>query len=137
MLEFIGRGSGRPSAGWSVAGTTPEPKRSNVRRRILMVWLFVTMLWLVMLLSPLVLLFVFLPAGSKCPRCREENTVAVRARYLRPLRPLLGRRWCMGCGWDGITRTQVGVRPLPSIAVHVPDDEEEEDESERWRERES
>ena len=47
-----------------------------------MFWVFVTLLWAAMLLSPFVLLYLFLPAGRDCPRCAAE-TVPVRSALLR------------------------------------------------------
>lgn len=96
-----------------------------------MFWLFVTFLWAAMLLSPFVLLYLFLPSGRDCPRCASE-TVAIRSRLLQPLRRVAGVRWCMGCGWEGIARSSVLRRPLPQFEV-VPDDAEDADDDAPWR----
>lgn len=96
-----------------------------------MFWLLVTGLWAAMLLSPFLLLFLFLPSGRDCPRCAAE-TVAVRSRVLRPLRRLTSLRWCMACGWEGVTRNSVVRRPLPKLEV-VPDDANDGDEDAPWR----
>lgn len=96
-----------------------------------MFWLFVLTLWVAMLLSPLVLLFVFLPSGRDCPRCSQE-TLLLRSRLLRPFRRLVQLRWCVGCGWQGITRHVLWTRPLPTLEV-VPDDREDEDGDAPWK----
>lgn len=96
-----------------------------------MLWLFVTFLWAAMLLSPFVLLYLFLPAGRDCPRCAAE-TVSIRSRVLRPLRRVAGLRWCMGCGWEGVTRNGAVRKPLPQFEV-VPDDADEADDDAPWR----
>lgn len=47
-------------------------------------------------------LWLLLSVGPACPACRGE-TIRVR---MRGARWLLGveRRWCMACGWEGLTR---------------------------------
>lgn len=97
-----------------------------------MFWLFVVALWTAMLLSPIVLLYVFLPAGRDCPRCTRE-TLCIRSRMLRPIRSLLSLRWCMECGWQGIARhgarrrAAVATEPMPETV------QEQEHDSEAWR----
>lgn len=94
-----------------------------------MFWLLVIALWAAMLLSPFVLLFLFLPAGRTCPRCAGE-TIPIRSRLLRPIHRLATTRWCLTCGWEGLTRNVVIRRPLPTLEV-VPDDAD--DGSAPWR----
>lgn len=95
-----------------------------------MFWLFVLALWAAMLLSPFILLFLFLPAGRDCPRCAGE-TVPIRSRLLRPLQRIASLRWCLACGWEGVTRNAVIRRPLPKLEV-VPDDGADDDPA-PWR----
>lgn len=95
-----------------------------------MFWILVTGLWAAMLLSPFVLLFLFLPAGRECPRCAHE-TVQIRSRLLRPIHRVANLRWCMSCGWEGIARSAVLRRPLPKLEV-VPDDGSDGDDA-PWR----
>lgn len=90
-----------------------------------MFWLLVTGLWAAMLLSPFLLLFLFLPVGRECPRCACE-TVSIRSRLVHPVRRIASLRWCMGCGWEGVTRNGESRRPVPKLEV-VPDDAGEED----------
>jgi hypothetical protein len=99
-----------------------------------MFWLLVTGLWAAMLLSPFVLLFLFLPSGRDCPRCASE-TVSIRSRFLRPVRRLAVMRWCMACGWEGIARYAVMRRPLPTLEV-VPEEAREADDDAPWRAKE-
>lgn len=96
-----------------------------------MFWLFVTGLWAAMLLSPFVLLYIFLPAGRECPRCTGE-TVSIRSRFLRPIRSMATLRWCLSCGWEGIARNAVSRRPLPKFEV-VPDDGGDNDDEAPWQ----
>ena len=98
-----------------------------------MFWLFVTVLWAAMLLSPFVLLYLFLPSGRGCPRCATE-TVAIRSRLLTPARRVACLRWCMSCGWEGLARTAVLRRPLPKFEA-VPAEVEEADDDAPWRPR--
>ena len=90
-----------------------------------MFWIFVTLLWAAMLLSPFILLYLFLPAGRSCPRCDAE-TISVRTSLMAPVRRLAAFRWCLDCGWEGVARTTVLTRPLPRLEV-VPDDRDEVD----------
>jgi hypothetical protein len=84
-----------------------------------------------MLISPFILLYLFLPVGRECPRCSGE-TIAIRTWASRPLRAMGSRRWCMECGWEGIARNAVAGQPLPRLEV-VPDDSEESGENSSWK----
>jgi hypothetical protein len=95
-----------------------------------MFWLLVTALWAAMLLSPFLLLFLFLPSGRECPRCAAE-TVPIRSRLLHPVRRIAALRWCLTCGWEGVTRNAVIRRPLPRFEV-VPEDASDQDDA-PWR----
>lgn len=103
---------------------------SGASQEVPMFWVFVTFLWAAMLLSPFVLLYLFLPAGRNCPRCASE-TVAVRSSLLHPLRRVAALRWCLSCGWEGIARSTVLRRALPRFEV-VPDSKDDVDEA-PWR----
>jgi hypothetical protein len=94
-----------------------------------MVWMFMTALWVVMLLAPLALLIALLPAGRDCPRCGGES-LPILTRTLRPVRRLLTRRWCTSCGWEGVMRVS---RHLPVPALEVVPDHEEYDDDAAWR----
>jgi hypothetical protein len=96
-----------------------------------MFMLFVTVLWAAMLLSPFILLYLFLPSGRDCPRCAAE-TVPVRSRMLRPVRRVAGVRWCMSCGWEGITRATT-VHTASAVMEVVPEDARDSDDDAPWR----
>jgi hypothetical protein len=96
-----------------------------------MFWLLVMALWIALLLSPLVLLYLFLPAGRDCPRCSCE-TILLRSRLLRPARRMVGMRWCTGCGWEGVVRNAVIAGALPTLEV-VPDDAGDADTDAPWK----
>lgn len=84
-----------------------------------MFWLFVVSLWSAMILSPVLLLFLFLPVGRDCPRCGIE-TVPIRSRLLHPLRTFAQLRWCMSCGWEGVARRVRTRAPAPALEA-VPE----------------
>lgn len=94
-----------------------------------MFWIFVTGLWAAMLVSPFVLLYLFLPTGKECPRCAGD-TISIRSTLMRPVRSLATLRWCMACGWEGVARHAPVRSPLPKLEV-VPDDGGDNDEP--WR----
>lgn len=98
-----------------------------------MFWLLVTGLWAAMLLSPFILLYLFLPTGRECPRCTNE-TMPIQSRLLRPVRSLVSFRWCMTCGWEGVSRNAVVRHPLPTLEV-VPDDAGDTDDDAPWRQK--
>ena len=90
-----------------------------------MFWMFMTALWVVMLLAPLALLVALLPAGRDCPRCGGE-TLLLRHRMLHAVRRFLGRRWCTACGWEGLMRYSQNV-PVPAMEVVEVRDEADDD----------
>src|SRR5205823_14634808 len=47
--------------------------------------------------------YLLLPQGALCPHCNVKM-VAVRNRVLDRLVPVLQRRWCLECGWNGVVR---------------------------------
>lgn len=96
-----------------------------------MFWMFMTTLWVVMLLAPLALLVALLPAGRDCPRCGCES-LPIRVAALRPVRRHLGRRWCTSCGWEGVMRV---ARLVPAVPVLEPTaaEHEEYDDDAVWR----
>ena len=98
-----------------------------------MLWLFVVALWSAMLLSPVLLLVLFLPSGRSCPRCGGE-TLRIHSRLLRPFRRMAHLRWCPSCRWEGVMRTVIWRRPLPKLEV-VPEDAEDADGDASWRTR--
>lgn len=52
--------------------------------------------------------FIMLPVTRACPRCAAGLTL-IRHPVLRYLIPSIEHRWCLTCGWNGITR-RVGSR---------------------------
>src|SRR2546429_1029517 len=54
--------------------------------------------------------YLLLPQGALCPHCNVEM-VAVRNRVLDRLVPVLQRRWCLECGWNGVVRRGRGGHP--------------------------
>src|SRR5256885_12633112 len=53
--------------------------------------------------------YLLLPQGPLCPHCNFAM-VAIRNRALDRLVPVLQRRWCLECGWNGVVRRGGGVR---------------------------
>jgi hypothetical protein len=95
-----------------------------------MFWMFMTALWVIMLLAPLGLLVALLPSGRDCPRCGSE-TLSIRVALLRPVMRLLNRRWCTSCGWEGVMRVSRQV-PVPAVEV-VTEERDEYDDDAAWR----
>ncbi len=56
-----------------------------------------------------------LPVGRACPNCASE-TIPLRARVLRAAAMIapstLDRRFCLGCGWQGVVRL-----PKPTVEL--------------------
>lgn len=50
-----------------------------------------------------VLTYVLLPRGPTCPHCAAQLTL-IRNTFLQRVVPLLERRWCLECGWQGVVR---------------------------------
>lgn len=90
-----------------------------------MFWMFMTALWVVMLLAPLALLVALLPSGRDCPRCGGE-TLLLRHRVLTSVRRFMGRRWCTACGWEGMMRYS-HRHPVPVLALAEVRDEADDD----------
>src|SRR2546430_3328662 len=74
---------------------------------LVVVVLLATVLMRVAIVTAVV--YLLLPQGPLCPHCNLEMA-AVRNRFLDRLVPLLERRWCLGCGWDGVVRRGGGGR---------------------------
>ena len=90
-----------------------------------MFWMFMTALWVVMLLAPLALLVALLPAGRECPRCGGE-TLLLHQRVLSSVRRFMGRRWCTACGWEGMMRYS-HRHPVPVLQMAEVRDEADDD----------
>ena len=41
--------------------------------------------------------------GPECPACSGDSLL-IRSVWMRRLIPWLERRWCLRCGWQGLTR---------------------------------
>src|SRR2546430_11204115 len=65
--------------------------------------------------------YLLLPQGPLCPHCNFEM-VAIRNRALDRLVPVLQRRWCLECGWNGVVRRVGPARPRrpPGSAAPPP-----------------
>lgn len=92
---------------------------------------FMMVLFAALMIAPLALMVAVLPAGRDCPRCGGE-TFGIRVRALKPLRRMLGRRWCAACGWEGLMRTHKHPVPAP-IVQHATDLPHREVDDEAWR----
>jgi hypothetical protein len=61
-----------------------------------------------------------LPVGRQCPQCTGE-TLRLCSRWLHlpsvlHKRTQLARRWCLGCGWEGVVR-QSRIAPAPRAST--------------------
>ena len=79
-------------------------------------WLIVVVLFATVLMRFAIILavvYLLLPRGPLCPSCRVDM-VLIRNRFLERVLPMVQRRWCLQCGWNGVARR---VRPrAPRIA---------------------
>lgn len=58
------------------------------------------------------ILILAVSVGPRCPACGGDALLVQRSWLLRRLIPWLEQRWCMSCGWGGITR-----RGRPHVAA--------------------
>ncbi len=79
--------------------------------------LFVTVLMRAVLV--VVVVYLLLPRGSRCPLCHEE-TARVRNAFLERLLPMIERRWCIECGWGGVVRRGPPDSQHPTSAPPLP-----------------
>jgi hypothetical protein len=63
-----------------------------------------------------VVVYLLLPRGPACPRCGEPM-LPLRNRFFDHLVRALERRWCLGCGWDGVVRRGAGPPPTDHSIV--------------------
>jgi hypothetical protein len=49
--------------------------------------------------------YYLLPRGTRCPTCQTEM-LPIRHPLLDRLCPVLQRRWCLECGWNGVVRRE-------------------------------
>ena len=68
---------------------------------LVVVVLLTTVLMRVVIVTAVV--YLLLPQGPRCPHC-QVDMVAIKNRFFDRLVPLLERRWCLECGWNGVVR---------------------------------
>jgi hypothetical protein len=68
---------------------------------LVVVVLLTTVLLRVVIVTAVV--YLLLPQGPLCPHCNVDM-VAIKNRFFDHLLPLLERRWCLECGWNGVVR---------------------------------
>ncbi|MBV6520009.1 MAG: hypothetical protein MNPFHGCM_00113 [Gemmatimonadaceae bacterium] len=62
-------------------------------------------------LAATIIFLALLPAGDRCPNC-DAPTMRVSSRFADALIPWFRKRWCLGCGWEGMLRRgPVGEMP--------------------------
>lgn len=74
--------------------------------------LFATVLLRVAIIAAVV--YLLLPKGSLCPSC-QVDMVLLRNRFLARVLPVLERRWCLDCGWNGVVRRAVVASRAPVV----------------------
>ncbi len=57
--------------------------------------------------------YLLLPKGPLCPLCHVPM-LPIRNRLLGRVLPVVERRWCLECGWNGVVRR---VQPSPAAPV--------------------
>ena len=86
---------------------------------LIVVVLLVTVLIRFVIVSAVV--YFILPAGPLCPHCKT-GMVPIGNRFLDRVLPMLQRRWCLECGWNGVVRRpprDLRRRRLPRL-THRP-----------------
>lgn len=63
-------------------------------------------------------LLLLLSVGPACPACGGD-TIRVRPRGPARLLAWIERRWCLSCGWGGLTRRKRAPAPVVE-SVPVP-----------------
>lgn len=76
--------------------------------------------------------WLLVPRRARCPHCNDEAIPLVGNRVLGILR--LERRWCMACGWSGISK-RVRTSPRPKRSLPERSDVGEVTGDSRWRTR--
>lgn len=64
-------------------------------------------------------LWLLVPVGPACPACGGE-TIRIRVRDAAPLLSWVERRWCLRCGWGGLTRRSRRSAVVPQQSIPVP-----------------
>lgn len=100
-----------------------------------MLWLiasYLVMVFLIPLILSGIVSYRSLPSGRRCPQCRgetiplQQRVLVIAQHYARRTR--MEKRWCLECGWEGLTRnamvrratapsstrTEESARSLPS-----------------------
>ncbi len=73
---------------------------------------------LIGLAAMVMILIVALSLGPRCPACGRE-AILIRTPWLRLLSNWIERRWCMTCGWQGLTRRgQTAEVGRPRVETH-------------------
>ncbi|MBI2537395.1 MAG: hypothetical protein HYW06_10640 [Gemmatimonadetes bacterium] len=57
-------------------------------------------------------IWLLIPRRRRCPRCGDDELSRVSSRLARLLH--LERRWCLACGWEGVSK------PTVSAPLHPP-----------------
>jgi hypothetical protein len=82
----------------------------------LLVALYLTLVFVLPLMLSLAVSYRSLPVGRSCPHCQAESIllVAPLLRLVSRIAPVrFERRWCLGCGWQGVVRVQ-SPQPAPT-----------------------
>ena len=98
------------------AGGPPRDSWSDRATVVVLISAYLVLVFLVPVLLSLVVSYRSLPQGAVCGQCARA-AVPLQRRWLRQLSRLPGvgleRRWCLHCGWEGVTRS----RPLTQLRV--------------------
>ncbi len=87
---------------------------------------FVVLMGAVILRIGLVLcvIWVLIPSRRDCPFCSTPVERVVTNKLIRGLR--MEWKWCLGCGWEGLSKSKRGPLQNRSLLRHLPDN------SQRW-----
>ena len=79
---------------------------------LIVIVLLITVLMRMVIVAAVV--YLLLPPGPVCPHCKMEM-LPIRNRFFDRLVPVLQRRWCLECGWNGLVR-RIRSAPTHSLA---------------------
>lgn len=78
------------------------------------------------------IVWLLVPKRAQCPRCSDATLSLVSPRPMRTVR--LERRWCLSCGWTGLSKSipRVSDRQVGGIGVGRAGEGRDQD---RWKVR--
>lgn len=86
---------------------------------LVLITVYLLLVFVLPLLLSVAVSYRALPRGRACPQCQGESILldAPALRRVSAVSPLqFQRRWCLSCGWEGVTRVARERAPAPPPA---------------------